>query len=202
MPSTDAALRILQWSRDLEVAERLGFRPFSQPFHGHLQWSRDLEVAERLAPLQVFYPNKLLQWSRDLEVAESCNPSRSTLPLKPFNGAATWKSRKGTGQGLPAFRRTPSMEPRLGSRGKSRSRVLAANVWPPSMEPRLGSRGKLTCAWCDANGSQPSMEPRLGSRGKVNGFNLVADPKIELQWSRDLEVAESSTKKIRVLFLS
>ncbi len=114
------------------------------------------------------------------------------VSLPRFNGAATWKSRKGTGQGLPAFRRTASMEPRLGSRGKSSQGRALPRDRRASMEPRLGSRGKpiLTkqkntlLRWC-FNGAATwksrkgryqrnftsvitaSMEPRLGSRGKT-----------------------------------
>ena len=84
----------LQWSRDLEVAERFyfcsGLRSVVE-----LQWSRDLEVAESSRTGQDDHGKPKLQWSRDLEVAES--------PV-----CFHWHR----------LRDSASMEPRLGSRGK------------------------------------------------------------------------------------
>ncbi len=84
---------MLQWSRDLEVAEREDSQEDSQE-QARLQWSRDLEVAESWY-LEIAMPvGPALQWSRDLEVAE--RPTTLAIPTGRycFNGAATWKSRK------------------------------------------------------------------------------------------------------------
>ena len=132
-----------------------------------LQWGRDLEVAERhpaLLPLsRVSYASMgprlgsrgksncrtarsrcvcVLQWGRDLEVAES---RRCNAPLrcpKRFNGAATWKSRKV----LTCSRRYSRL---TGFNGAAtwKSRKVQALVplqaqRRASMGPRLGSRGK------------------------------------------------------------
>ena len=63
----------------------------------------------------------MLQWSRDLEVAErSQDRVRGSCSSRRFNGAATWKSRKGRrieSEGLAVV--VASMGPRLGSRGKA-----------------------------------------------------------------------------------
>ncbi len=62
-----------------------------------LQWGRDLEVAEsRYLSLENVIAAKTLQWGRDLEVAERTG-LKSSMQDQPgrFNGAATWKSRKG-----------------------------------------------------------------------------------------------------------
>ncbi len=60
---------VLQWGRDLEVAERATSSTRTQPSKV-LQWGRDLEVAERnLARLKIATAAEL-QWGRDLEVAE------------------------------------------------------------------------------------------------------------------------------------
>ena len=63
---------------------------------GLLQWSRDLEVAESGACCRCSTPQTPpLQWSRDLEVAERRPGSLCRhCPNRGFNGAATWKSRK------------------------------------------------------------------------------------------------------------
>ncbi len=61
---------MLQWSRDLEVAEnKRALRRINRVVE--LQWGRDLEVAEscNLSESRLEIPERL-QWSRDLEVAE------------------------------------------------------------------------------------------------------------------------------------
>ncbi len=60
-----------------------------------LQWGRDLEVAERVIEAEILKLGQWrLQWGRDLEVAESTMPGAISLADICFNGAATWKSRK------------------------------------------------------------------------------------------------------------
>ncbi len=59
-----------------------------------LQWSRDLEVAERKYSQSAQYLTQALQWSRDLEVAERRSTCLGSPRRTRFNGAATWKSRK------------------------------------------------------------------------------------------------------------
>ncbi len=61
---------VLQWGRDLEVAESQ-ICPKESTSAVVLQWGRDLEVAERAAYKQAFLDAAALQWGRDLEVAES-----------------------------------------------------------------------------------------------------------------------------------
>ena len=92
----DAALVVpvlLQWGRDLSIAERppdawtlqlksdasMGPRSFDRgkfaPF-GHadgsfwLQWGRDLSIAERASGPVPCYTSSMLQWGRDLSIAE------------------------------------------------------------------------------------------------------------------------------------
>ena len=85
-----------------------------------LQWSRDLEVAERGSNTKRCTKQHKLQWSRDLEVAESDLPHGvAGLYGASFNGAATWKSRKGPESSQSVGEQAASMEPRLGSRGKT-----------------------------------------------------------------------------------
>ena len=111
---------VLQWGRDLSVAEtgsdagalQVGFR---------LQWGRDLSVAETpLDVLAVLFPllrfngaatfqsrkprmsvtagiaNSGLQWGRDLSVAETRELGLPAAACRwdRFNGAATFQSRK------------------------------------------------------------------------------------------------------------
>ncbi len=108
------------------------------------------------------------------------------------------------------------MGPRLGSRGKAADEGIAIHNLLASMGPRLGSRGKSQFSGVAAepfncfNGAatwksrkaneltrrsiptKASMGPRLGSRGKLN-LRHIRMLFIQLQWGRDLEVAERQT---------
>ncbi len=55
----------------MEVAERGGGSQFDRGVNAMLQWGRDLEVAERTRDLYAGWLTMVLQWGRDLEVAES-----------------------------------------------------------------------------------------------------------------------------------
>ena len=86
-----------------------------------LQWSRDLEVAESLGPLvnlKVSSENPSME-PRLGSRGKTGGGGPVTRGTIPFNGAATWKSRKGNNSQLPSTAPPPSMEPRLGSRGKT-----------------------------------------------------------------------------------
>ncbi len=109
-----------------------------------------------------------LQWSRDLEVAERGEAVEARFRDSGFNGAATWKSRKGH----LAVVQTLTSESVL--------------QWSRDLEV---AESCLGCA-APQRGQRASMEPRLGSRGKSWKQKLLVSPS-SLQWSRDLEVAES-----------
>ena len=70
-------------------------REVNEMKRNRLQWGRDLEVAERVYARNGSRRTKSLQWGRDLEVAESFRRKRLLPWTGCFNGAATWKSRKG-----------------------------------------------------------------------------------------------------------
>ena len=83
-----STMRMLQWSRNLRVAES-GMYVLKGGTFKPLQWSRNLRVAE--SESQTHMPNLLLklQWSRNLRVAESgIRPDRHPADRR-FNGAAT-----------------------------------------------------------------------------------------------------------------
>ncbi len=138
----------LQWSRDLEVAER-----GSQLLPGVLRHQASMEP--RLGSRgKTFFPDVTdysytLQWSRDLEVAERQKEfSELIRETNRFNGAATWKSRK-------------------------------AHAWPASVnrQPRL----------------QWSRDLEVAERSPMYLSDMVT---LSLQWSRDLEVAERSPSQL------
>ena len=56
---------------------------------GLLQWSRNLRVAERAAIREAMFHDKELQWSRNLRVAERIALLCHEHGLSSFNGAAT-----------------------------------------------------------------------------------------------------------------
>ena len=96
-PADDPAW--LQWGRDLSVAEGDTYdtcTPSARP----LQWGRDLSVAEGCGRALTGARPLLLQWGRDLSVAEGALMSVLILnSFQCFNGAATFRSRKGGGGG-------------------------------------------------------------------------------------------------------
>ena len=59
-----------------------------------LQWGRDLSVAEGAGPAGGSAGGDKLQWGRDLSVAEGMPIPRAAPPTTSFNGAATFRSRK------------------------------------------------------------------------------------------------------------
>ena len=95
---------VLQWGRDLSVAEgrgprrqrrrgpqaSMGPRPFGRGRHTpgrlsstaprQLQWGRDLSVAEGARTTLPWEPTEVLQWGRDLSVAEGWLKSRVVPP--------------------------------------------------------------------------------------------------------------------------
>ena len=114
----------LQWGRDLSVAEgtcstgrarsrRPGFNgaatfrsrkvtptTTTSVTSAALQWGRDLSVAEGSSPNDVGASTPELQWGRDLSVAEGDGEHRVELLRRSFNGAATFRSRKGRHRSL------------------------------------------------------------------------------------------------------
>ncbi len=158
---------LLQWSRDLEVAESQ-LKVALTNTAPMLQWSRDLEVAESESWGSGGFVFKRLQWSRDLEVAERGRSARSANRHHGrFNGAATWKSRKVSKpilliEAINGFNGAATWKSRKA--GLLMRKVIGDD--PASMEPRLGSRGKAVLIVVPLRSTVASMEPRLGSRGK------------------------------------
>ena len=156
----------------------------------------------------------LLQWGRDLSVAEGAwRAAEWRADMKRFNGAATFRSRKGhSGAYRIGTRRVASMGPRPFGRGRRwlvRFRFLDFGA---SMGPRPFGRGRRTRAPVRGaaarfNGAatfrsrkerkpndagrqaDASMGPRPFGRGRVLTLAVRA-PHLALQWGRDLSVAE------------
>ncbi len=113
----------------------------------------------------------VLQWGRDLVVAEK----KDRLVALAVVDVA-------------------SMGPRLGSRGKYAGGAMRASLVRASMGPRLGSRGKTGYTHFWRMPQFASMGPRLGSRGKRISSMLKMFDAIQLQWGRDLVVAEKTSR--------
>ena len=138
-----AKIVLLQWGRDLSVAEggctgrvrgarrprfngaatfrsRKARRPFPCSLHNSpLQWGRDLSVAEGTNPIPRGHTFSTLQWGRDLSVAEGTSRGCPDRQSESFNGAATFRSRKGARLGDMHGRAAASMGPRPFGRGRS-----------------------------------------------------------------------------------
>ena len=81
--------RLLQWSRNLRVVERASLAQAPPPLR-LLQWSRNLRVAESNTGIEMVERLEQLQWSRNLRVAESAwDTGALTAAKHSFNGAAT-----------------------------------------------------------------------------------------------------------------
>ena len=120
LPPHSSQFVILQWGRNLFVAERChiraGARRKHPTFNGAatcslrkatiiagngwkvyvLQWGRNLFVAERSSVWAYLTRMPFLQWGRNLFVAESPIPKHLAYGIYSFNGAATCSLRKGT----------------------------------------------------------------------------------------------------------
>ena len=62
-----------------------------------LQWGRNLSVAEGLSGAAYKLPRRQLQWGRNLSVAEGYKGTGIIPAIHGFNGAATFRLRKGDG---------------------------------------------------------------------------------------------------------
>ncbi len=91
--------RLVRPPRQPSMEPRLGSRGKS-PIEYHCRSASNPSMEPRLGSRGKIesHANALaiycLQWSRDLEVAESTKSDRGEGGQSPFNGAATWKSRK------------------------------------------------------------------------------------------------------------
>ena len=78
----EGLLTLLQWGRDLSVAET----------------GRDSPCSSSPQRLAARYPRRMLQWGRDLSVAETCVCRSNRIDGPPdepsFNGAATFQSQR------------------------------------------------------------------------------------------------------------
>ncbi len=207
---------VLQWGRDLEVAESvlisLGVRSFPTGFNGAATWksrkgSRDRSRHSCLTSFNgaaTWKSRKVGQSNRVTLMPSSFNgaatwksrkgPRRNRGPCKKisFNGAATWKSRKGSGRRSHQFElRSFNGAATWKSRKEFRHLEPLANWMQASMGPRLGSRGKTMYNVFPEPRIRASMGPRLGSRGKRPFLPFIHSCTSMLQWGRDLEVAES-----------
>ena len=135
-----------------------------------------------------------LQWGRDLEVAERRKACLYAARIDGFNGAATWKSRKGSytdafGTKLSSFNGAATWKSRKVGDPLGMAEPSLALQWGRDLEVAESSRlrnqrGYRCCfngaaTWKSRKGRQArrtflelgtaSMGPRLGSRGKRKG---------------------------------
>ena len=163
---TAGKFMLLQWGRDLSVAEGSSSEAAAGADSCSLQWGRDLSVAEGCRRQKRRRRDRQLQWGRDLSVAEGSPDLWNQLsPGVCFNGAATFRSRKG---GVPR---------------------PAQHALDASMGPRPFGRGRLQPGQSLSRSGGASMGPRPFGRGRrltAGEFEAWA----RLQWGRDLSVAE------------
>ena len=134
-----------------------------------LQWSRDLSVAETGLSRRRSSTGGRLQWSRDLSVAETSRNRRDLRTHNPFNGAATFQSRK------PEHTETKTVERKClqWSRDLSVAETRASRPLPVPVRALQWSRDLSVAETC----------PNCGRMAPITHKNL--------QWSRDLSVAET-----------
>ena len=231
--------RGLQWGRDLSVAEgpkagpigpapyfaSMGPRPFGrgrQIWRGIATPSGRASMGPRpfgrgrLPDYTALIPWTSLQWGRDLSVAEGVWRGAHWRENMSFNGAATFRSRKGAtsmslfvarnllqwgrdlsvAEGIILILAEPpaddaSMGPRPFGRGRSSSILRSFALFVCfNGAATFRSRKGLGQGWVLDRGIA-SMGPRPFGRGRYiyHAFDKIEDP---LQWGRDLSVAEGA----------
>ena len=188
-----------------------------------LQWGRDLSVAEGPPPPPpksgCFYC-MLLQWGRDLSVAEGLPfPTLHGISPGGFNGAATFRSRKapprrGAAGGSASFNGAATFRSRkvhargrpghdgnsasMGPRPFGRGRPAVSSAYSPRSicfngaatfrsRKAEGAFNHLIIA-VSFNGAATFRSRKVGVDAPTNTL------KVELQWGRDLSVAEGAPK--------
>ena len=207
----------LQWGRDLSVAEGSGCRPTRSPTIW-LQWGRDLSVAEGCGGAAVpprasqasmgprpFGRGRLWPTMRGSVVRPaSMGPRpfgrgraglgrRHPRTAASFNGAATFRSRKGDNGNVVGRRQSASMGPRPFGRGRFIVQII------PYFSPMLQWGRDLSVAegaqfcllYVDVHNA--SMGPRPFGRGRAIIWAVVENWEV-LQWGRDLSVAEGPNR--------
>ena len=184
--------RVLQWSRDLSVAETalqladdsgpgrpsMEPRPFSRGNDrvrrrfcaklGLLQWSRDLSVAETAHYPTPTTSDSRLQWSRDLSVAET-----RRWPLgQPTSPSLQWSRDLSVAETRP--------------RGAARPRCTPFNG-AATFQSRKPPRSRRHCSTRSTFNGAATFQSR-----KLLDLDGHLETSFDLQWSRDLSVAETS----------
>ena len=162
---------MLQWGRDVTVADVSILSAAGNFVEVKLQWGRDVTVADVSLPV-CETPQLLvrLQWGRDVTVADVSPPTCERAPRdRRFNGAATLPSRM--------------------CRREAQQRL--ARQTRASMGPRRYRRGCLQAALIFAlTLARASMGPRRYRRGCQPVPVLWSQAPLTLQWGRDVTVAD------------
>ena len=138
----------LQWGRDLSAAEGRRDDHTRTISHG-LQWGRDLSAAEgNGAPLMPVHNSWRLQWGRDLSAAEGRVRVSLTGRVICFNGAATFRPRKGHAARLfsrsrCSFNGAATFRPRKGIRFRPRHSRGRGLQWGRDLSAAEGVRAPL-----------------------------------------------------------
>ncbi len=161
-----ACTLVLQWGRDLSIAELTENLIFGFGAET-LQWGRDLSIAEFVDVAAGTTDVGTLQWGRDLSIAELSADVLLSAQGFRFNGAAIYRSRNSRGT-LPA--RAGAL-PRFNGAAIYRSRNSAKSRQNLTLSKRF-------------NGAAIYR-----SRNSFGIVTRVCD-EIRLQWGRDLSIAE------------
>ena len=160
-----------------------------------------------------------LQWGRDLSVAEGGRAATWPVSVFSFNGAATFRSRKGQRQrrawqnascfnGAATFRSRKARPRRHAASGRQRA-SMGPRPFGRGRSPLRGGTPKVTGAlqwgrdlsvaegaYCDiflCGHLHASMGPRPFGRGRHLAAIWRYAAIVALQWGRDLSVAEGSS---------
>ena len=161
-----------------------------------LQWGRDLSVAEGpAARCHVRHAPRASMGPRPFGRGRSTIVQNTDRRGARFNGAATFRSRKGGGgvDGIPPIDRA-SMGPRPFGRGRGEKGIPRRPNRQASMGPRPFGRGRhgraTRCAGC---GRRFNGAATFRSR-KAKTMRPIWQSRSALQWGRDLSVAEGNCK--------
>ena len=169
--SKAAQSRLLQWGRDLSVAEGCWRCRPTAPRCRRFNGAATFRSRKAVKDLRRLYALYALQWGRDLSVAEgddsiSRTPStgRASMGPRPFGrgrrtfGAADYLAHRA------------SMGPRPFGRGRQMPSNIRAVHGQASMGPRPFGRGRQICAVC-----RPKRGPRFNGAATFRSRKAAAD---------------------------
>ena len=182
---------MLQWSRDLSIAEtpprhpRDGPRPMASMEPRSFDRGNHCLRGRRGG-------GAVLQWSRDLSIAETRCDGRLVVGIPGFNGAAIFRSRKRVRKKITAIASELQWSRDLSIAETQIPRRCQRSPTSFNGAAIFRSRKRQPAEPDRARYRSASMEPRSFDRGNTRTGTAATTANSKLQWSRDLSIAETA----------